>query len=246
MISLPTTHLKKTVEKRTNFIVHSGPFRGIRYVNKAVGSGFFQKIIGCYEKELHSVLEEVKSISFKRLINIGAAEGYYAVGCLKLIQDLHAIAFETEEKGRTLMYALASHNGVANRLTIKGNCDVPDLMQIYADKEEPTLLICDVEGAEDTLLNIDQVPGLKTSFLLVELHEQHCPGITKQMKSRFADTHSITEILSQERDGSEYPFWDPYIALIPKSYKRSIVKEGRKIQMSWLWMKPHVANVNNV
>lgn len=78
-ITLVHTYLRKVTQKR----IFSGPFRGLFYVGESVGSSYFPKILGIYEKELHGILEANKLDSFDKIIVIGAGEGYYAVGLAK-------------------------------------------------------------------------------------------------------------------------------------------------------------------
>src|SRR4051812_47884953 len=60
-------------------LVRQGPFAGMRYVpflHVSVPS----KIYGTYELELREVVDEISRSNADLLVNIGSAEGYYAVG----------------------------------------------------------------------------------------------------------------------------------------------------------------------
>jgi hypothetical protein len=58
--------------------VRHGPFRGMRYEANRVAAT--QKLIGAYERELHPWLERVLAQRPTRFVDIGAADGYYAIG----------------------------------------------------------------------------------------------------------------------------------------------------------------------
>src|SRR5438876_11547620 len=60
--------------------VSNGSFRGMAYVPEAVGSSLLPKLIGSYEQEITPAIEEMVAKRPPRIIDIGAAEGYYAVG----------------------------------------------------------------------------------------------------------------------------------------------------------------------
>src|SRR5438105_426555 len=62
--------------------VLDGPFRGLRYPSaSSLHSGLLPKLLGTYEAELHGPIEHLlKSRTYGAVVDVGAAEGYYAVG----------------------------------------------------------------------------------------------------------------------------------------------------------------------
>jgi len=68
------------IERTTNRTVASGPFRGMRYVARAYHSAYHAKLLGTYEMELHGIVEELCRETPGIIVDVGAAEGYYAVG----------------------------------------------------------------------------------------------------------------------------------------------------------------------
>ncbi|MFZ5437970.1 MAG: hypothetical protein ACOZAK_02865 [Patescibacteria group bacterium] len=59
-----------------DLIVKNGPFKGMQYTEpKSIGSEFFPKLLGSYEKELHSLIKKICSTKYEQIINIGSAEG---------------------------------------------------------------------------------------------------------------------------------------------------------------------------
>ena len=93
----------------------SGPFKGMRYVGSSYGSYHSYKLLGTYEKELHSAIASIKSIHYDTFVDIGAAEGYYAVGLASTLAARRLIAFEEEERGRSLLGELAKLNSLKER-----------------------------------------------------------------------------------------------------------------------------------
>src|SRR5688500_3786173 len=130
------------VLRSTNAVVVTGPFAGMKYVKASIGSSFIPKLLGSYEKELHGVWERWKTRPLSRVVDVGAAEGYYAVGLALMFPAAKVTAFETEESGRRLMDELARRNGIQSQITIRGRCDVKDLAQAL-DGERAVLLVCD-------------------------------------------------------------------------------------------------------
>src|SRR5215218_7302739 len=68
-------------------VVRSGPFAGTAYSRDLlVDSGdAVAKLVGTYEMELHPVVEAWISEPPRRLVNVGAAEGFYAVGFARVL-----------------------------------------------------------------------------------------------------------------------------------------------------------------
>ena len=59
--------------------VQTGPFAGMKYVCQSTGA-LCPKLLGCYESELHPAIAKAISRQPKNIINVGCAEGYYAIG----------------------------------------------------------------------------------------------------------------------------------------------------------------------
>lgn len=60
----PDQIIARWIEQKTNGRVFTGPFTGMRYVDKAVGSKYFPKILGKYEKELAPLIETLLQKEF--------------------------------------------------------------------------------------------------------------------------------------------------------------------------------------
>ncbi len=197
--------------------VQSGPFEGMRYVPEMLGpEKVFQhavlpKILGCYETELHAILmRELRRSNYRQLVNIGCSEGYYAVGLALRLPGAHIFAFDVDPDARQLCERMALLNGVADRVTIDGECTTERLESLATGG---TLVICDCEGCEAGLLRPDLVPGLTHCDLIVELHDCVDPTISRVVPARFAPTHEITLLSEVARDPSAYPVlqqFNPY------------------------------------
>src|SRR3954471_21407829 len=61
--------------------VLNGPFAGLVYpsVDASLAS-LFAKLLGSYEREIHPVVEKICTAEYTDIVNVGCAEGYYAVG----------------------------------------------------------------------------------------------------------------------------------------------------------------------
>lgn len=235
----PSRYIENLVRKRTNDRVYSGPFAGMRWMAQTGDETdlHIPKLLGIYERELNSLIELACRRSFSTIVDIGAAEGYYAVGMALRNPAARVVAFEMACRERSELIARAILNSVDERIEIRGKCEPGNLEEALANVERP-FVICDTEGYEAVLLDPCCVPSLRRATILVELHEFVQRGISKKIYSAFSATHQITEIQQEERTITEFRFRDPYVVFLPKKYLSWAVGESRPEEMSWLWMEP--------
>ncbi len=78
-------------------------------------------IVGCYEEEVQNVINDVICMAPVRIIDIGAAFGYYAVGFALKIANTTVIAFEAvEDRHWQQLGELARINGVSGKIIQRG------------------------------------------------------------------------------------------------------------------------------
>jgi hypothetical protein len=238
----PIGYIEHLVETHTGRRVAAGPFAGMRYIRGAVGSAYVPKLLGIYERELQPFVEQGCALNYPLIIDIGSAEGYYAIGLAIRNPTARVIAFEASRKGQDALREMAQSNQVSERVDIRGTCD-PGALQEALAGEERMLIICDVEGFEQQLLDPEQIIALRKAAILVELHEFISPGITERLKDRFAPTHAIETILQADRGRQQMPWRTLATTLLPRSYLDWAVSEWRPEKMAWLWLTPKSANV---
>jgi hypothetical protein len=216
----------------------AGPFRGMKYVREAHGSCLPPKLLGCYERELHPALEAYRAEPLDLLIDVGAAEGYYAVGLVFAGLAARAVAYEASPSAVTLLREVARLNGVEDRIVAKGFCRPEDFQADLANAPKRTLAIVDAEGAEDVLLDPKCVPAILNASVLVELHEFIVPGITDRIVERFAATHTIERFDQCERTLDENACQTWLVRRLSERHRLEVLSEKRPIPMHWLWMRP--------
>lgn len=175
--------------------IRGGPFRGLRYLRTASCGALPPRLVGTYESELAPIIEAALRTSFDRVVDVGAAEGYYAVGFAARGKAGQVIAFEIEPATQDKLRQLAALNGVTSRLQVRGGADPESLCQALggdSDREATsTFLLVDVEGYEDTLLDPVAVPALRSAHILVEVHLFVDGSLLERLRARFVDTHDI-------------------------------------------------------
>jgi hypothetical protein len=234
--------LAAIITQRQGLIVGQGPFAGMHYLDTAAGSTYVCKLVGAYEAELDGVVEELVARSFSTIVNVGSAEGYYAVGLARRIPSATVYAFDGDDGARQASAELARRNGVAERVEVRGWCDVEALRSVVGGGEH-TLVVCDCEGGEDELLDPVKIPALRSATLLVELHDCFVPGVTQRLRERFEPTHDVRLIDDKPRDLAKFPV----LAGLSRADQAACVDERREIngvaiQQQWAVMIPRGPN----
>ncbi len=187
-------------------MVQSGPFAGMRYLDASIGSSFLPKLIGSYECELHPIIQKTLVTPYQSVVDVGSAEGYYAVGLARNLAGKPKVyAFDTDIAAQELCRQLADINDVKNQVVVAGYCDFEKLQSSLQGR---ALLICDCEGYELQLLDPKEVPALLTTEIIVELHDTPQIPVTPQIEARFTDSHSIEIISIEVRNPNLYPILD--------------------------------------
>lgn len=238
----PRHRLIRLCKEETKQIVRSGPFAGMHYIHDTMSGGYAPKVLGIYERELHPTILRLKTLGIRQVINIGAADGYYAVGLCRLFPDLQVVAYETEPRGREYVRQMAEINGVATRIEVRGECGLPALQEILTAPAE-SLVLCDVEGFEDVLMDPENVPALRRTWILVEIHDNKNAKVSERIAARFAATHTIETIWQEKRTAADFPISTAYTRELAPELLAEAVDEGRPVRaggtpMSWFWMTP--------
>lgn len=225
-IMLANTHVR-----HCGATVYGGPFKGMTYAIRSAEGALMPRLLGTYESELHPHLEALLADKPERIIDVGCAEGYYAVGLARLAPDVIVHAFDIDAAARTACAALAEANGVADRVVIGGAFSPAGFQDFAAFR---TLVIVDIEGAELDLLRPDLAPALAQMTLIVETHDVHRRGALDTLIDRFSRTHDMLRV-DQQPKTYEMPPW-----LRSQTHLDQLlaVWEWRVEPTPWLVMRP--------
>jgi hypothetical protein len=216
----PYERLLYRLGRKTNWRVASGPFAGMRYIRRNYRTRWAPQLIGSYEEELHPVLERISSQPIRDVINVGACDGYYAVGLSLRLPQARVIAYETDPVKREYCAEMAACNGVSDQIELRGTCGAEELASLNPDS---ALVICDCEGCEEDVLNPEMAPWLRTATLIVELHECYRPRVRDILTERFRNTHELVIIENGPRDPAKYSV----LADEPEDSARAAILEER-------------------
>lgn len=218
--------------------VAAGLFRGLRLPDgEAHGSQFMPKLMGCYELEIGPVLRRLLARGWPSVINAGAGDGYYACGCARALPGARVVAFEAVESEHALIAETARLNEVAERVETRGACDAEGLARLLEERPE-SLVIMDVEGFEDDLLDERVARACGKAALLVELHERERPGLHGRLAERFGGSHRLHSIPTVRRTVWNLPYPLLPVRLYLRHHLVKHAEEWRGGPMRWLVMEP--------
>jgi predicted O-methyltransferase YrrM len=233
----PVARITRRFVSRHGLSVREGPFAGMRFPRFAVGRGevVVPQLLGAYELELRAAIESVVADCPATIVDIGASDGYYAVGLARACPASTVYAYEMNFFPARVCHRLAAENGVADRIVMRGECRVADLQGLAPG--DSAFVLSDCEGAERELMDPDAVPWLRDCRLIVELHDFAAPGIEETILSRFESSHDIEVIRSRRRYVAEWPA----LLEVPKvGYmdQEVGVNEFRLLPIAWAVMNP--------
>ncbi|HWY32741.1 MAG TPA: hypothetical protein VNX46_18395 [Candidatus Acidoferrum sp.] len=228
--------IRKKLFPNNNPVVLSGPFAGMRYINEIVWGPITPKWLGTYESELHPVMDKIfAGAKYETVVDVGAAEGYYAVGLARHFSKSTVFTFDLDLRGRMQQRRLAAINKV-NNLVVGSRCDAMELQKRF--NTGSCLLICDIEGFEVQLLDPSAVPSLSRTDIVVEVHPAKGRSISEVrdlLIQRFQNSHEIEVIESRRREVTDGRHLVPLE--IPDDVLLQMLDEGRPILQYWLWMR---------
>ena len=223
--------LAKRVSQQTNGKVAKGPFAGMKLNYDLLPVHGAPKFLGTYEQELHQVVERAIELAPPSILNVGCAEGYYAVGFAIRLPHARVWVADADPKAERATLTNGAINGVADRMSAVGIIHSGEFARFL---EPCSLLVMDCEGAEFTLLDSVKDPILLSADMLVEVHPEF--GEADDIAGRFAKTHEITWFEPRERTPADVP-------LAPKAEFLEAANE-RTGAKCWLFMaaRPSLAD----
>jgi hypothetical protein len=208
-----------------------GPFKGMEIKQETVwkDGNASTKLLGCYEFELENVIAKAIERKPKTVINVGCAEGYYAIGLARTLTEATVFAMDVDEMSIWECREMAQKNGVAERMQFHKGCYYASDLDVEAP-QDGRLYFVDCEGDERILLNKNECPILAKSDIIVECHEFLSSGITAKLQEHFADTHEIEVIKPQLPPLGRYPL----LAEAPAVMTILAITEKRPMPTRWL------------
>ena len=226
----------------SEYKVKSGPFVGMKYHSiPSSNSVLYPKLIGCYESELWTVVNHLIEIEPATIVNIGSAEGYYAVGFARSCPTSTVYAFDIDVAAQEACRSLALQNGVSRQIIVAGEMNPAALVELVR-RVPAGVIISDCEGYERKMFNEEVVSHLVDWYLIIEAHDFLVPHTSENLKAIFLKTHSIVEIKAISDSDRMYNSSIKELQGLNAAIKKRLVTEDRPDGMLWLYLKPKTQN----
>jgi hypothetical protein len=167
--------------------VQAGPFRGMKYVDHSAEGCHLPKLLGCYEHELQPYFEAAIRTPYEHVVNVGCAEGYYAVGLALRLPRAVVHAYDINPGARAMCTKIAGRNGVAERVRV-GEAFTSASFGEFAGKR--TLFVIDIEGSETELFAGASDASLAGGDFIVECHDGAPAQVSAPLLERLKRTHA--------------------------------------------------------
>jgi hypothetical protein len=227
--SLGLPQLAKDYIAHHGLEVKRGLFAGMQYNPEASGSVLVPKLLGSYEAELEDTIISLLERGYSAVVDIGCAEGYYAVGLARRMPGVSIYAYDTNPHAQKLCLALAELNNVSSQVKVRGTAEFAQLTATLGTQK--TLVVCDCDGCESFILDPEKLPSLSQTDVLVEVHDYLDETITPTLRRRFESTHEIQYIASVMKDPTKYP----ELNYLSPEDQQKVINEYRP-QQGWLIM----------
>ena len=203
------TEIEDLVYRVTDGTVQRGPFKWMKLLRDqpCPDGNFATKLMGVYEWYLQRWLEQVIKAQPTHVVNVGCAEGYYAVGMALKLPAATVTAVDINPECLRVTRANAALNNV--------DIQVTDTLPLLFPG---TFIMMDCEGAEEQYLSN---PQFNHCDVLVECHEFMHKGITQRVREILEKQHTVHQI----DNPLHYPTWGHHQGLTNQQYHAAVLEK---------------------
>jgi len=187
--------------KKHNFVVKYGIFKNLK-MNHEISWGrgdIASKIYGFYENKIQ---QKLKDINNPILIDIGAADGFFAIGSLKSKICEFCYAFEETKKSRENLFKTAQINNVQNKLSIIGKATKDNFFSLLPSEINfsKVTILCDIEGGEFDFFSDEILKTIKYSNIIIEIHKNHNKNLEIVLLERVKKYFDVSIIIDNDKN----------------------------------------------
>ena len=226
--------LSSKISKIYNNTVQQGPFKGmIINEDQFWGPGDrSSKILGLYEKEIQDLIVSIqKDKDYSTFVDIGGADGFFAIGSLVNNLFEKCEVFEISKKGRNSIQKNSKKNNVYDSIKIHDKASKRSLIKI--DNINNSLILCDIEGGEYELFDEKLINEIYPSDIIIEIHKDKENSLVN-FEKRFTKTYSLTKITQEPRSLKNFK----ELENINDNNRALIMSEGRSGIQEWWYLSP--------
>ena len=226
--------LSSKISEIYNNTVQQGPFKGmIINEDQFWGPGDrSSKILGLYEKEIQDLIVSIqKDKNYSTFVDIGGADGFFAIGSLVNNLFEKCEVFEISKKGRNSIQKNSKKNNVYDSIKIHDKASKRSLIKI--DNINNSLILCDIEGGEYELFDEKLINDIYPSDIIIEIHKDKENSLVN-FEKRFTKTYSLTKITQEPRSLKNFK----ELENINDNNRALIMSEGRSGIQEWWYLSP--------
>lgn len=238
LLALLRERENKRLKERLGNEVLYGPLAGFKLVGAAQWGAADHplKILGLYEQPVQSVLSALAPLN--RLFCLGAADGFFGVGCVAAGLAQRSLNWEMVEESRQIMAHTATANAVTDRIRSFGIAESDFLAQSGEDAPGPDdVVLIDIEGAEYDILTEPTLKALSGTNVIIELHPflvENGPAREQTLLANAAAVFEVAMIEDSVRDLSGIA----ELRELSDDTRWLACSEARERQMRWAHFRP--------
>jgi len=238
-ISRAQLRLSKYLHSSFGGKVSYGPFSGLQLQwNSSWGAkSRSTMLLGIYEIE---VLREliITSKNYRYFIDIGAADGYYALGAIFGGYFEKSFCYEASQNGREVIKGNAELNGLADLVVIRGKASSDFFHDFQDDVRDDSVVLVDIEGGEFQLLSNEALFAFRKSIIIIEIHDWMVSnGQSKllELESRARRYFNIKKLQTGAREPAAFE----ELVEVTDSERWLVCSESREMLQTWWVLNPH-------
>lgn len=230
--------LSEIFDERFDGTVAYGPFTGLQLSRTSSWSPTDRAsmLFGLYEQELLLELATLPA-GCDTFIDLGAADGYYAVGAVKSGLFARTYAFEITPAGQAKVRENAERNGVSDRVHIFGEARKDFARLIPPEHLKASVLFVDIEGAEFDIFDRQVLSDFRNTVIFFEIHDflvADSEARVRKLREDASEFFDIREFTTAARDLSRYP----ELRELNDTDRWLVCSEGRKHLQTWWRLDP--------
>ncbi len=223
--------------KKHGKVVAYGPFANMTVNSQTWGDyDINAKILGTYESHVIAELDAISQENHGPFIDIGAADGFFAIGAVLSGITKESYAFEIDASSRRSIANNAFDNNVSGKIHIREVANTHTISDVLK-KERKAKILIDIEGSEYDLLDFDFLDEISKCDVIVELHPslvEHGKEKQKQLISRLENYFYIEFFQKSVLSTTGFP----ELEHLSDDKRLLAFSENRAFEMWWMKLQP--------
>ena len=215
-----------------------GTFKGMKLSKNTYWSknDIITHILGVYEKHVLKKIIEFSKKGNYPFIDIGAADGYFAIGMAFSETFKKIYAFEIDEEGRRSLNRNIENNFCKDKVVVDIEANFETLKEIV-DKNKSAVILIDIEGSEFDLLDDNLLQLLSNCYIVCELHPTLSTNGFEKQNMLINNAKAFFDVSIIQRE-SYSPNKFSELNEFTDEERLIAFGEGRENNMNWLILEP--------